>query len=271
MKFKCIVMDPPYSFKDKLEMSDVRRSAESNYNVLSMQELENLKLQDVTDVGAVLSLWVPSSLLQEGLNIMKTYGFKQKQTYIWVKSKIEPFEDLASSFNSFYKDEVKNKLKDISDFKKIFKDSSYLKKITVKSFELLNSMMGFGMGRLFRQCHELALIGTNSNKIYKDLLNKSQRSVSLAPNIKHSAKPSNLQDSLDLMFNVQKLEVFARKQRKGWVCIGNEAPMTFGEDVRISLEKLKNLSDEHSVELLEIINNYDDSMKVKLYNFWKKI
>lgn len=272
MKFKCIVMDPPYSFKDKLEMSDVRRSAESNYNVLSMQELESLKLQDIADTGAILSLWVPSSLLQDGLNIMKAYGFAQKQTYIWVKSKIDPFEDLVSSFNSFYKYEVKDKIKNISiDFKDIFKNSNHLKQLTVKSFELLNSMMGFGMGRLFRQCHELALIGTNNNKIYKDLLNKSQRSVSLAPNIKHSAKPNNLQDSLDLMFNVQKLEIFARRQRKGWVCIGNEAPMTFGEDVRVSIEKLKNLSDISRLELFKIINNYDDSMKDKLHDFWKKI
>jgi len=272
MKFKCFVIDPPYSFKDKLSMSDVARSAESNYDVLSINEIKLLKIKDIADTGAILSLWVPSSLLQEGLDIMKSYGFTQKQTYIWVKSKLDPFEPLKDSFMSFYKNEIKNKIKDLSlDIKSNFLQSNHLKNLTVKSLDLLNTMMSFGMGRLFRQCHELALIGTNSNLVYKNLLNKSQRSVSLAPNLKHSAKPSNLQDSLDLMFNVKKIEIFARNQRKGWVCVGNEAPMTYGEDISVSIEKLKKLSKENEEILLDMINNYDSTMNNKLSDFWKNV
>ncbi len=93
------------------------------------------------------------------------------------------------------------------------------------------------MGRLFRQTHEICLIGTNNNKIYKKLKNKSQRSVSFGENLKHSAKPEHLQNSLDEMFpGTEKLEMFARRHRKDWLCVGNE--ICNGEDIRDSLKNL---------------------------------
>ncbi len=97
------------------------------------------------------------------------------------------------------------------------------------------------MGRIFRNCHELALVGTRG-KIYSKLQNKSQRSVLLAPNLKHSSKPEGLQDRLDLMFpQANKLELFARRLRLGWICIGDEAKNTLNEDIRDSIDKLINM------------------------------
>ena len=73
--------------------------------------------------------------------------------------------------------------------------------------------------------------------IHKHLANKSQRSVSFAPNLKHSAKPEHLQDSLDIMFpQGKKLELFARRVRPDWTCLGNE--ICNGEDITVSLAKL---------------------------------
>jgi N6-adenosine-specific RNA methylase IME4 len=144
---------------------------------------------------------------------MEAWGFQQKQTYIWVKTKKHPFKDFLKS---------KDKLTD-------------LMKVPLS---IINGLLAFGMGRLFRQTHEICLVGTSNNKIYQQLQNKSQRSVSLAPNLKHSAKPEALQDSLEMMFpNANKLELFARRQRPNWTCLGNEVCQ--GEDIRDSLIKLK--------------------------------
>jgi N6-adenosine-specific RNA methylase IME4 len=99
--------------------------------------------------------------------------------------------------------------------------------------------LAFGMGRLFRQTHEICLIGTSGKLIYKQLANKSQRSVSFAENLKHSAKPEHLQDSLEIMFPGQNyLEIFGRRLRNNWDVIGNESPSTMGEDIKVSLSKL---------------------------------
>ena len=125
-------------------MSDVKRGAEANYQTLSFEDIKNLPIQEVADPnGCLLALWVPSALLPDGLNIMKTYGFQFKQTYCWVK--------------------IKKETDDLSD---------------------PNDILSFGMGRFFRNTHEICLIGINNNGIYKKLINKSQRTISLAPNFK---------------------------------------------------------------------------------------
>lgn len=224
MKFDVIVADPPWSFKDSLKMSDVARGASSNYATMTISDIERLAVKDLCNPdGAVLCLWVPSSLLQEGLDTMKAWGFKHKQTYVWVKTKKD-----HSTKTIFFK-----------TVREIHKD--LISKVSVtkvfKNFSLnLHAALAFGMGRLFRQTHEICLIGVSGKRLYKQLENKSRRSVCFAENLKHSAKPEALQDSLEIMFpKAEKLELFARRQRAGWTCLGNEID---GDDIRDAIAKL---------------------------------
>jgi N6-adenosine-specific RNA methylase IME4 len=90
-KFQVIVADPPWAFKDTIKMSDVARGAQANYATMTISQIKQLPVKGiVSDDGAVLALWVPSSLLQEGLDTMKAWGFSHKQTYVWVKTKYDP-------------------------------------------------------------------------------------------------------------------------------------------------------------------------------------
>ena len=98
--------------------------------------------------------------------------------------------------------------------------------------------LAFGMGRLARNCHEPLLVGVKG-KYTKFLKNHSQRNLFMHPTMKHSQKPESIQTSLDKMFpDWEKLEIFARRDRSGWTCIGNEAPGTHGEDIRDSIGNL---------------------------------
>lgn len=231
-KFRVIVADPPWSFKDSLKMSDVARGAAANYKVMTISDIKQLNIKDYADPnGSVLALWVPSSLLQEGLDTMKAWGFKHKQTYVWVKTK----KDVFANFKKWIR-------KSIIKHPQIAYDKfAYMRAVEAIRDNLKNlplkEFLSFGMGRLFRQTHEICLIGTNNNKIYKHLANKSQRSVDFGENLKHSSKPEALQDSLEIMFpKGKKLELFARRHRQGWTCIGNE--ICNGEDITVSLAKL---------------------------------
>ena len=61
-------------------------------------------------------------------------------------------------------------------------------------------------------------------------------------NEKHSKKPEDLQESLELMFPsyTDRLELFARRERPGWTCVGNESQNEFnGLDIIESIEILK--------------------------------
>ena len=203
MKYNVICADPPWNFSDPLVMSGVKRGAISQYRTLNLNDIKNLDVSSIAEDDAVLILWVPSSMLQDGLDVMKSWGFAQKQTYIWVKIK---------------------------------------KNLKLPKIKYINEILAFFMGRLFRQTHEIALIGTKG-KIYSKLQNRSQRSVVLDVNLKHSAKPEGLQDSLDIMFpspHNTKVELFARRSRPGWDCVGLECPDSLDEDIRDSIERLKN-------------------------------
>lgn len=221
-KYSVICIDPPYSFSDTLSQNDVKRGAAANYSTLSMNDLQQLKIKELSDpTGAIIALWVPSSLLKEGLSLLDAWGFKHKQTYIWVKVKKDIFKELKS----------------------LIKKANFIDLLNILNnpVKFVNETMSFGMGRLFRQSHEFCLIGINNNKIYKKLKNKSQRSVSFDVNYKHSQKPESLQNSLELMFPNEQgkmIEIFSRRQRNNWICIGNQCVSTLGQDIRYSIENL---------------------------------
>jgi N6-adenosine-specific RNA methylase IME4 len=233
MKYDVIVADPPWSFSDPLKMSEVARGAKANYDTMTISDIQGLDVKSLcAPDGAVLCLWVPSSLLQEGLDTMKAWGFKHKQTYIWVKTKKQPFQRVESLYKTAIK--VANKINNnpvvtIKDYLKLLHSTIG----TISS----SSLLAFGMGRLFRQTHEICLVGISSNQVYKKLRNKSRRSVSFGENLKHSSKPEHLQNSLEIMFpQSQKLEMFARRVRSDWTCLGNEID---GKDIRDALADLK--------------------------------
>lgn len=227
-KFQVIVSDPPWSFADSLKMSDVKRGAAANYSLMLNSDIVGLDVKSIADPnGCVLALWVPSTLLQVGLDTMKAWGFEHKQIYIWVKTKKNPLEEVSKIIKKAFKNAKGIPFN--TGIKDVFVNAC-------NKFSLANSL-SFFMGRLFRQTHEICLIGINNKKIYKKLKNKSQRSVSFGENLKHSAKPNHLQNSLEIMFpDTDKLEMFARRELPGWTCLGNE--VCNGEDIRVSLKKL---------------------------------
>lgn len=226
-----------------------------------------MPVKDICDEGALLAIWVPSSLLQEGLDVLKDWGFNHKQTYIWVKNKKLPYDNFKKFITKSF---VKN-------LPNLYNKQTYKSLISSIQNSLqdlnMNDCLSFGMGRLFRQSHEICLIGTNHNKIYKSLSNKSQRSVSFAENLKHSTKPEHLQNSLDIMFpgDINRLELFARRQRKNWFCLGNESIMTKGEDIFSSLHKLVIASDLQFQDVKNIVDTYETSKNQQLFDAWSKI
>jgi N6-adenosine-specific RNA methylase IME4 len=234
-KYNILVVDPPYNFKDSLSMSDVARGSSSNYRILHNNDLLSLPISDVCANDAILALWVPSALLPFGFSLLAKWEFEFKQTYVWIKTKNKPLD--------FFKKAVLACLKnsevcyDEFAYKRLVRDiASGVDNI---NFNSKDTILSFGMGRLFRQTHEIALIGVRGN-VYNRLRNRSQRSVAFAKTYKHSEKPEHLQNSLDVMFpdDMKRLEVFARRDRINWTCIGLECPSTLGEDVKDSLARL---------------------------------
>jgi N6-adenosine-specific RNA methylase IME4 len=196
--FSVICADPPWHFSDGLRnmKRSTRRSANSQYPTLTGDDIAALPISQLANpAGCLLALWVPSSMMEMGLRVMHAWGFSFKQTFVWIKLK----KDFASE-------------------------------------EDWNRGTRVGMGRLFRQSHEIALIGTSGKSVYNLLENKSQRSVAFDLNAGHSIKPNTLQERLEIMFpNAACLELFARRVRPGWTCVGDTIT---GFDINKSLQDL---------------------------------
>jgi N6-adenosine-specific RNA methylase IME4 len=79
----------------------------------------------------------------------------------------------------------------------------------------------FGMGRTLRAEHETCLIATRGKPGIK---NHSTRSTfeAVVPNGRHSAKPEEFFDLVESLVEGPYCELFARRHRAGWFCIGNE-------------------------------------------------
>jgi N6-adenosine-specific RNA methylase IME4 len=79
----------------------------------------------------------------------------------------------------------------------------------------------FGMGRQVRMEHETCLIATRGRNL---TLVRDVRSTFEAPAGRHSAKPDAFFNIIERLYPGPYAELFARRVRPGWTCIGNEIP-----------------------------------------------
>ena len=83
-KYQIIYADPPWSYRDKASAGN--RGAIYKYDVLDNNYLCNLPIENISEDNCALFLWVTMPMLQEGLNLMKAWGFTYKTVgFIWVK------------------------------------------------------------------------------------------------------------------------------------------------------------------------------------------
>lgn len=92
----------------------------------------------------------------------------------------------------------------------------------------VNGSRWFGMGRILRAEHETFIVATRGKPTVK---NHSSRSTfvtdldlaGLSARVgRHSEKPEEFYTIVESLFDGPFCELFARRQREGWLCIGDE-------------------------------------------------
>lgn len=79
-----------------------------------------------------------------------------------------------------------------------------------------------GMGYYFRQQHELLLVATRG-EMPTPLPADRPGSVITLDREEHSAKPDAFYEIIEGMYDLPRIELFARKSREGWAAWGNQA------------------------------------------------
>lgn len=84
-KFSTILADPPWQFQNRTGKMAPEHKRLNRYPTMTLDDIKALPVESIADERAHLYLWVPNALLQEGLDVMKAWGFNYKSNLIWYK------------------------------------------------------------------------------------------------------------------------------------------------------------------------------------------
>jgi N6-adenosine-specific RNA methylase IME4 len=167
MRYRVLVADPPWPFRDHLP--GPARGASKHYGTMTMRDIKTFTLPPLYH-NSVLFLWRVAAMQQEALDVLSAWDFELKTELVW-------------------------------------------KKRTV------HNKRAFGMGHIVRAEHEVCLIATSGKPVIKS---KNTRSMFEAPISRHSEKPEAFYRIVEQLADGPYVELFARRQRPGWTCLGDE-------------------------------------------------
>ena len=158
------------------------RGAERNYPCMTFDELAEFPLPPLAP-DCALFMWRVASMQKEAISLVDAWCFVLKTELVWIK-------------------------------------------------KTRNGNRWFGMGRTLRAEHEICLVATRGRPVVS---NRSTRSTFETDDDllggwdglnaeagRHSAKPAEFYAIVESLFPGPYCELFARRQRPGWTCYGNE-------------------------------------------------
>ena len=181
MKFKTIVADPPWKYKGRGPASAKEHrpnsygaapSSEERYGAMTMDELKQLPINNITEDKAHLYLWVTNAFIERGWKLCKDWGFEPKTVVTW--GKLRKADGQPSMKTGYY----------------------------------------------FRGATEHFIFATKGNLRLKD--KAVEPTLFLSERLPHSVKPEWFYELVDRCSFADKLEMFARRERNGWDCFGNQ-------------------------------------------------
>lgn len=85
-KYSIIYCDPPWQYNNKNTGGSMISGSNAKYHTMSQKDIELLNVSKLARNDSFLFLWVTYPMLQEGLNVLKKWGFSYKTVaFTWVK------------------------------------------------------------------------------------------------------------------------------------------------------------------------------------------
>lgn len=193
--FNVISADPPWNFKPYGKQGDQSRTPDRHYPTLNTKELGRVNVPSLAAKNCALLMWSSGPFLAQSLELGKAWGFEYKtMLFIWLK---RSSEGRAWHFGNGY--------------------------YTHANAE---PVLLFTRGRIGRVSAAVAQIIDE----YHGQMELWDSTI-VARVRRHSEKPEEYFNRVNQLFgeNVPKVELFARRTRPGWTCIGNEID---GSDIR---------------------------------------
>ncbi len=88
-RFHTIVADPPWDYtlsrKRHAGHGTIWGLADDHYKTMDFERIKRLNVERYADNNAHLYLWVTNAFMEEGLELVRKWGFIQKTILTWVK------------------------------------------------------------------------------------------------------------------------------------------------------------------------------------------
>ena len=188
MRYSVIYADPAWAYrKTPLVNRGAARAVEKEYPTMQPEEIAAIPVASIAEDNSVLFLWATGPKLPEALMVMKAWGFTYRTiAFVWVK-------------------------------------------LTTKADKPF-----FGMGFYTRANAEIVLVGTRGRgckrldaavrQVVLDVYDGPDEEQIAAPISTHSAKPDEVRQRIERLYDGRRVELFARKASDGWDVWGNQAP-----------------------------------------------
>lgn len=86
-KYSVIYADPPWEYNDKANGKGARGGSQKHYKAMTLEEIKALPVVEIARPSAVLFLWCTWPMINEGLQVIKAWGFKYNTCgFVWVKA-----------------------------------------------------------------------------------------------------------------------------------------------------------------------------------------
>jgi N6-adenosine-specific RNA methylase IME4 len=185
-----IIIDPPWPYE-----TSVKHKAQSGWQYDSVT-LQSLATLPINQLGSYVFLWTTVGFVEEGYRLIRHWGFEPVTMIAWIKATTRGVRPIPFSADVIEKHKPQ----------------------TLKGLPTLALTPNYGIGYWFRGAFEPIIVG----KLPKARAIKTQWIGLMTPNLKHSQKPDSLYQLIESDYPKPHIELFARRQRDGWTCLGNE-------------------------------------------------
>lgn len=166
----------------------IKRGADRHYELMSTDDICGLPVGSWAAADAHLYLYVTNNFLEDGLRVVRAWGFRYVTKIDWFKGDVD--DDLPVE-------------------------------------QMSDSDLRAGLGQYFRGVTESCLFGVRGRVPYRtrpDGKRAQGRTGFHAPRQEHSQKPEKMRRMIELVSPGPYLEMFARRPAPGWDLWGNQAP-----------------------------------------------
>lgn len=219
--YATIYADPPWLERGG---GQIKRGADRHYALMKTRDICALPVSSWAAPNAHLYLWVTNNFLEDGLDVMRAWGFRYVTKIDWYKGYFDdhatvPYEILLSCIQ-------RQRAGGDHRPNEVIAAEVWQELIDSTREADLDDDLQVGLGQYFRGCTESCLFGVRGQLPYQVLPNgkRAQGKTGFhAPRGEHSAKPEKMRQMIDRVSPGPRLEMFARRPADGWDLWGHEA------------------------------------------------